>query len=341
MARCIAAGLAATLSIAGTVNSQGPPPPFQIDCRQRETAAIAARERTATAWPKALLPQIELAICYDKAWRFPDVEPAVAKAVELLDAEIAATAAATPAAGGRPIGGSDVPEPKRIKDAQADYPTEALLDGITGTVIVEFVIDAKGNVREARPVVSVKELDGAAVKAVRKWKYEPTQIGGRAVEVQSYASIRFGQTTELIPADQLVMAAFYYERGLFKPARAALDAALTKSQDDRKRFEGFMPLGGRSGRGGAMTPPMKTKNVNPSYPQSALANRVSGMVMIECLIDTQGRLSRARLVSKPSVLDAAALTAVLQWEFSPATLNGKPIAVSMTTMVSFSVRVPT
>jgi TonB family protein len=311
--------------------------PASVDCRQRETAVIAARERTATEWPKALLPQIELAVCYDKAWRFQDIEPAIAKAIELLDAEMSATPIATPAASSRPIGGIDVPDPKRTKDAQADYPTDALFAGITGTVIVELAIDVKGNVREARVVKSVPQLDEAAVKAAKKWKFEPARFNDNPTEVLSYASIRFGQTLELIPSDQLAMAAFYYERGLLKPVRVALDAALAKAREDRKRFEGYLPGLGR-GRGGqgSVTPPVKTKDVRPVYPPSAQAARVTGTVIVECLLDTQGRLGRARVLSKPSVLDAAALDAVLKWEFSPATVNGAPVATAMTTTVTFA-----
>jgi TonB family protein len=181
----------------------------------------------------------------------------------------------------------------------------------------------------------VPELAEAAVKAARKWKYEPTLIGGKATEVLSYALIRFGQTTEPIPSDLLAMAAFYYERGLLKPARGVLTAAMAKSVEDRNRFDGYLP-GGSGGRRGGITPPVKTKHVRPSYPPGALSSRVQGTVIIEALVDTAGRVGRANIVSKPSVLDAAALNAVLGWEFIPATRNGMPIATSMTSTVSFN-----
>jgi TonB family protein len=311
-------------SVTFAISAQSP-----SECHGRATAVIAERERAAAEWPKAVLPQIELAVCYDKAWRFPDVEPAIAKAVEILDAEMAAAPAAAKSSGARPVGGSDVPEPRRTKDAQADYPVDALIAGVTGTVIVEFVIDQRGNVSDVRVVKSVAKLDDAAIKAVRKWKYEPTRIGDRPTEVLSHASIRFGQTVELIPSDQLLMATFYYERGLLRPARAALEAALAKAREDLKRFEGYLPGRGR------ITPPVKTKDVRPKYPQGALSARVQGTVLIECLIDTHGLIGRARILSKPSVLDAAALNAVLQWEFAPVTVNGTPVAIAMTSTVSF------
>jgi TonB family protein len=206
--------------------------------------------------------------------------------------------------------------------------------GITGSVIVELVIDAKGSVSEARAVKSVAELDEAAVKAARKWKYEPTLIGGKASEVVTYATIRFGQTMEPIPADWLSMAAFYYDRGLLAPARAALDSAIAKSRHDRARF-GTFESGPRTPADG-ITGPVKTKDVRPQYPTSAQRRGIQAVVVIEALMDEQGNIGRARVMSQPSVLDAAALEAVLQWQFKPATRNGSPIAIVMTTTVNFS-----
>jgi TonB family protein len=327
--------VAAAVICATSATSATSPVQLLPDCHHRDAAAVTARERAAAEWPKALLPQIELAVCYDKAWRFQEVEPAIAKAAALLDAEIATAVPTARPSGARPVAGSDVLMPRRTRNAEADYPARALVAGITGTVIVELVIDAKGNVREARAVKSVPELDDAAVKTARKWKFEPTVVSGTAVEVTSYASIRFGQTTEPIPSDQLAMATFYYERGLLKPARSALDAAIAKARDDRVRFEGYAPAGSL-GRSGGIAAPVKTKDVRPGYPPGALSSQTQGTVVIEALLDTTGKVGRARVLSKPSVLDAAALTAVLQWEFQPAMRNGAPAAVAMTTTVSFS-----
>src|SRR5687768_18194098 len=104
------------------------------DCSPQESAVMTVRERTATESPTALMPQIEVAICYDKAWRFQDVEPAIVRAIALLDAEIAAGQPTASRADGRPVAGDAVPLPKRTRDAQPDYPTKAIVAGITGSV---------------------------------------------------------------------------------------------------------------------------------------------------------------------------------------------------------------
>jgi protein TonB len=46
----------------------------------------------------------------------------------------------------------------------------------------------------------------------------------------------------------------------------------------------------------------------------------------------------ARLLRSIPLLDAAALDAVRQWEFTPTLLNGNPVPVVMTVTVNFTLR---
>src|SRR5688572_25949005 len=315
---------------AGSVSST-----FQTgsDCWRREAATIAAYERTASENPQAFLAQLALAGCYDNAWRFQEVEPALARAVTVLVSEVGAW---VPKPGALPVAGEDVPAPKRTRDKRADYPERALINGVRGLVILELLINPKGEVKEVRAVQGLSDLAEAAMKAAKDWKYEPTIIAGKPAEVLGYAAVRFGQTTEPIPADFLEMAAFYYQRGLFRLVRAALESALTRSREDRDRFGTWVHMSSRPVR--AFTNPVKTKHVPPKYPEAALSGRTQGSVVIEVLVDTRGRIGRANIVSQPSLLDAAAVQAVLQWEFTPATRDGVPTAIAIMTRVDFRVR---
>src|SRR5262245_65536241 len=63
-------------------------------------------------------------------------------------------------------------------------------------------------------------------------------------------------------------------------------------------------------------------SVPPVYPQMARAQRVSGDVTVDALIDVNGRVSTMRVISGPALLHEAALSAVKQWKYQPATLNG-------------------
>ena len=88
--------------------------------------------------------------------------------------------------------------------------------------------------------------------------------------------------------------------------------------------------------GGNIRPPVKTKHVNPAYPEVAQAGRVQGVVIMEVTIDDQGRVAEARVLRSIPLLDQAALEAVTQWEFTPTLLNGSAVPILMTVTVQFS-----
>jgi protein TonB len=90
--------------------------------------------------------------------------------------------------------------------------------------------------------------------------------------------------------------------------------------------------------GGVIRPPTKIKDVRPVYPTIAQAARVEGMVIIETTIGPTGRVLDAKVIRSVPLLDAAALEAVQQWEFTPTLLNGRPVAVVLTVTVKFTLR---
>jgi TonB family protein len=76
-------------------------------------------------------------------------------------------------------------------------------------------------------------------------------------------------------------------------------------------------------------------SVPPVYPQMARNQRVSGDVTIDALIDVSGRVSTTRVISGPALLHEAAMSAVKQWKYQPATLNGVPTGTHLTVTVQF------
>jgi periplasmic protein TonB len=89
--------------------------------------------------------------------------------------------------------------------------------------------------------------------------------------------------------------------------------------------------------GGDIQAPRKVKHVAPVYPPLALQIHLSGMVIVECVIDRDGNVTSARVLRGHPLLDAAALRAVEQWAYEPTRLNGQPVAVQMTVTVRFNV----
>jgi periplasmic protein TonB len=90
--------------------------------------------------------------------------------------------------------------------------------------------------------------------------------------------------------------------------------------------------------GGVIKPPAKTRDVSPVYPPIAQAARVQGIVIIEATISPAGNVQDTRVLRSIPMLDAAALDAVRQWEYTPTLLNGVPVAVVMTVTVNFQLR---
>ena len=87
-----------------------------------------------------------------------------------------------------------------------------------------------------------------------------------------------------------------------------------------------------------LSAPVKLLNVPPVYPPEALERGAQGVVILETAIGTSGAVTDARVLRAiDPALNAAAMEAVKQWEFSPAMLDDMPTAIIMSVTVSFSI----
>lgn len=90
--------------------------------------------------------------------------------------------------------------------------------------------------------------------------------------------------------------------------------------------------------GGAIREPRKTKHVPPRYPAEARAAGLMGTVTLEGVVGTDGRVGDIKVLRGLSRgLTEAAIDAVRQWEYEPTLVDGKPVPVSFTITVTFSV----
>ena len=90
--------------------------------------------------------------------------------------------------------------------------------------------------------------------------------------------------------------------------------------------------------GGNVKAPRPVKHVDAVYPEEAKAAGVSGVVIIEALVGTNGSVAEAHILRSVPMLDQSALDAVLQWEYEPTLLNGEPVEVLMTVTVNFALQ---
>ncbi len=85
------------------------------------------------------------------------------------------------------------PEPAQDLDKPPPhYPEHARLMGITGVVSVYAVIGVDGKPQDLAVVRSADlELDGAALSAIKRWRYRPSMCAGTPVPVETLIEIRF------------------------------------------------------------------------------------------------------------------------------------------------------
>ena len=76
-------------------------------------------------------------------------------------------------------------------------------------------------------------------------------------------------------------------------------------------------------------------SVPPVYPNLARAQHIQGAVLVDALVDVNGRVSSMKVVSGPVLLHQAAMDALRQWKYQAATLDGNAVPMHLTVTVQF------
>jgi protein TonB len=87
--------------------------------------------------------------------------------------------------------GGNVKPPEKVHDAAPVYPAIAQAARVQGIVIIQATIGVDGRVVDATVLRSVPLLDGAAIDAVRRWRYTPTTLNGQPVAVVMTVTVNF------------------------------------------------------------------------------------------------------------------------------------------------------
>jgi TonB family protein len=93
-------------------------------------------------------------------------------------------------------------------------------------------------------------------------------------------------------------------------------------------------------KGAHIEPPKTVTRVEPKYPSASLRDAAQAAVVVECIIGTDGRVHAPHVTGDiPAPFIAyAALDALRQWRFTPATADGKPISVQYHITMNFKIR---
>ena len=120
----------------------------------------------------------------------------------------------------------------------------------------------------------------------------------------------------------------------------------TLSREAVERFNAIAPdefsRGAHAEGEAGLVAPVARERREPSYPPDALVRRIQGSVVIEAVVDLDGRVTRSRVAVSLDQnhfgLDDEALNAVSQWTFTPGELKGQKVPVLVRLVVTFRMR---
>ena len=232
------------------------------------------------------------------------------------------------------------------------YPSEMSKRDIEGEAVVDFIVDANGDVREARAIRSSrKEFEEPAVQAVTMWKFRPAQKAGAAVAVHLQVPIVFtlnvngGRGVSLSP-DLKAPAAVLDKREVptsaeAKGARENLDQPL------RSESAAAAPNTAAVDRSALrqvalevnqLDSPLAPKfQLRPTYPFEMRKRGIAGEAVVDFIVDANGDVREARAVrSSRKEFEEPAVLAVTMWKFRPAQKAGAAVAVHLQVPIVFT-----
>ena len=295
---------------------------------------------------KPMAVGLSLAICFAAEARVQN-QGGPSNTSNVSDTAHSATKAAHPA---RIYVAPEVEATKLIRRVNSVYPERAEVEGITGTVVCRVIVSTDGSVKELEYVSGPEVLKQAAMDAVKEWRYKPTMLNGKPVEVDTTVQVIFA----LNEPDQ--SGAQPPKPGAANDSHPIGARAHPDSQAPAQDPNGPINLPDtpplvvpetrwptphnmppvRIRVGGNVQARSLVHKVAPAYPDEARAEHVSGTVVLHLIVAWDGSVQSVNYVSGPDLLKQAAIDAVKQWRYEPTYLNGEPVEVDTTIQIVFT-----
>jgi len=96
-----------------------------------------------------------------------------------------------PATSSRIIRLSRMTEGMLVRRIEPRYPPAALIARIEGPVKIKAVINREGIIQQTEVLSGSPLLTGAALEAIRQWRYRPYILNGEPVEVETEITVNF------------------------------------------------------------------------------------------------------------------------------------------------------
>lgn len=96
----------------------------------------------------------------------------------------------------------------------------------------------------------------------------------------------------------------------------------------------LLPVSARADK----TPPVVVRAVPPEFPYELRRSGVSGIVLVNCLIDDSGSVQDMKVEkSSNDAFVQPAMNALKKWKFKPAQENGSNISVRVSIPIKFTI----
>lgn len=218
-----------------------------------------------------------------------------------------------------PDGG--MPGLMKYLSANIRYPEAAHKAGTQGRVTVQFVVGKDGSIGNVSILRGVDPaLNAEAIRVISgmpKWK--PGTQKGEPVNVRYTVPVMFRLTPEPVEKiDEMIVVGY-------RNPDAPVTGEVYETVDKMPEFPG------------GMTGLMQHLSKNIRYPAEAHTNNIQGRVVVSVIINTEGKVTNAKIVQgvAPS-LDAEALRVTgTMPDWIPGTKDGKPVNVKYTFPVVF------
>lgn len=218
-----------------------------------------------------------------------------------------------------PDGG--MPGLMKYLSANIRYPEAAHKAGTQGRVTVQFVVGKDGSIGNVGILRGVDpNLDAEAIRVISSMpKWKPGTQKGEPVNVRYTVPVMFRLTPEPVDKiDEMIVVGY-------RNPDAPVTGEVYEVADKMPEFPG------------GMTGLMQHLSKNIRYPAEAHTNNIQGRVVVSVIINTEGKVTNAKIVQgvAPS-LDAEALRVTgTMPDWTPGTKDGKPVNVKYTFPVVF------
>jgi TonB family protein len=211
--------------------------------------------------------------------------------------------------------------PKIIHTPLPELPPEAVAAKLRGVIELEITVGRGGGVVHALVTKPIDQfdLDQAVLNSTQGWTFEPATSNGQIVPV-------------------LVLAPVTIDASAPKKSTVTAKIAEVPDSPDISTQPALPGTQEPSPDRPELRPPAAVRIMTAAYTSEAMRKKIQGDVELLVVIGTDGTVRAVRVVKSLDAtygLDAQAVRTASHWLFKSGTLNGQPVPVQVTLILSF------